>query len=107
MTVTTCSCCEEPIKRWVTLWSHKDILICYQCLDYLNARRAKQIATHGGLKPLAGYDPIFRVLDVERALDHCQRLGFTTEYHDEAYALAHTGATSLSISHSTNIPKHT
>src|SRR5437899_2892935 len=51
-----CSCCDETVQVWVTLWSLKDIVICYQCLDYLNSRRAKQIATHGGLKPLAGYD---------------------------------------------------
>jgi uncharacterized glyoxalase superfamily protein PhnB len=66
-------------------------VICYQCLDYLDGCRAKQIAIHGGLKPLAGYDPVFSVRDVERAVDHYQRLGFTTEYHDETYAFARWG----------------
>ncbi|MDQ1467786.1 MAG: hypothetical protein QOH10_2201, partial [Actinomycetota bacterium] len=65
----TCSCCEETVQEWVTLWSLPDIVICYQCLDYLNSRRAKQIAIHAGLKPVAGYDPIFSVLDVGRAVD--------------------------------------
>jgi hypothetical protein len=87
----TCSCCEKTVQAWVTLWSHSDVLICYECLDYLNSRREKQIAIHGGLKPLAGYDPIFRVLDVDRAVDHYQRLGFTTEYHDTTYAFARWG----------------
>ena len=64
MTDVKCSCCEEAVDRWVTLWSHKDVIICYGCLDYLNSRREKQIAIHGGLKPLAGYDPIFSVCDV-------------------------------------------
>lgn len=91
MTVATCSCCAETVQAWVTLWSRKDIIICYECLDYLNSRRDKQIASHGGLKPVAGYDPVFSVLDVERAVDHYQRLGFTTDYHDETYAYAHWG----------------
>jgi hypothetical protein len=83
MSDVKCSCCGETVRVWVTLWSHKDIVICYECLDYLDGCRAKQIAIHGGLKPLAGYDPVFSVRDVERAVDHYQRLGFTTEYHDE------------------------
>jgi len=91
MTAATCSCCEESVQAWVTLWSRRDIIICYGCLDYLNSRRVKQLAIHGGLKPLAGYDPVFSVLDVERAVDHYQRLGFTTEYHDETYAFAKWG----------------
>jgi hypothetical protein len=87
----TCSCCEASVEVWVTLWSNKDIVICYECLDYLNSRRARQIAIHGGLKPLAGYDPVFRVRDIQRAVDHYRRLGFTTEYHDATYAFARWG----------------
>jgi uncharacterized glyoxalase superfamily protein PhnB len=73
------------------LWSRQDVIICYECLDYLNSRRVRQIAVQGGLKPLAGHDPVFSVLDVQRAVDHYQRLGFTTEYHDETYAFARWG----------------
>lgn len=91
MTAAACSCCEKSVQGWVTLWSRKDVVICYECLDYLNSRRAKQIAIHGGLKPLAGYDPVFSVRDVGRAVDHYQRLGFATDYHDETYAFAHWG----------------
>jgi predicted enzyme related to lactoylglutathione lyase len=87
----TCSCCEESVQSWVTLWSRNDIIICYGCLDYLNSRRMKQIAIHGGLRPLAGYDPVFKVFDVVRAVDHYERLGFTTEHHDETYAFARWG----------------
>lgn len=87
----TCACCERSVDAWVTLWSRQDIPICYECLDYLNSRRTRQIAIHGGLQPLAGFDPVFHVADVERAVDHYQRLGFTTEYHDESYAFASWG----------------
>ena len=84
-----CSCCEKAVQAdWVTLWSRKDVVICYECLDYLNSRRVRQLAIRGGLRPLQGYDPVFRVLDVERAVDHYQRLGFTTELHDATYAFA-------------------
>ena len=91
MADVTCSCCRETVQTWVTLWSRKDVVLCYKCLDYLNSQRERQIAIHGGLKPIAGYDPVFSVLDVERAVDHYQRLGFTTDYHDETYAFAHWG----------------
>jgi len=74
-------------------------VICYQCLDYLNSRRAKRIAIHGGLKLLAGFDPVFSVRDVERAVDHYQRLGFTTEYHDETYAFARWGNLAIHLAH--------
>jgi predicted enzyme related to lactoylglutathione lyase len=91
MTAVACSCCENTVEARVTLWSRQDVIICYECLDYLNSRREKQIAIHGGLKPLAAYDPVFKVLDVDRAVDHYQRLGFTTEYHDKTYAFARWG----------------
>jgi catechol 2,3-dioxygenase-like lactoylglutathione lyase family enzyme len=80
------------VQTWVTLWSRSDLPICYECLDYLNSRRDRQIAIHGGLKPLAGYDPVFSVRDVARAVDHYERLGFTTSHHDETYAFASWGS---------------
>jgi hypothetical protein len=61
----------------VTLWSRKDIVICYSGLDYLNSQRSRQIAILDGLQPLAGFDPVFSVRNVERAIDHYERLGFT------------------------------
>jgi catechol 2,3-dioxygenase-like lactoylglutathione lyase family enzyme len=88
MTSVVCACCEESVEAWVTLWSRADLPICYECLDYLNSRRAKQQAILGGLKPLAGYEPVFKVADVERATDHYQRLGFTIDHHDASYAFA-------------------
>ncbi len=38
---------------------------------------------------IVGVEPCFSVADVERAVDHYQRLGFTSSYHDESYAFAH------------------
>ena len=99
VTDAACSCCEKAVQAWVTLWSRSDVVICYECLDYLNSRRAKQAAIHGGLKPLAGYDPVFSVGDVGRAVDHYQRLGFTTDYHDETYAFAHWGDLVIHLAH--------
>jgi uncharacterized glyoxalase superfamily protein PhnB len=91
MTSGVCSCCEKSVQVWVSLWSHQDIVICYECLDYLNSRRIRQISLQGGLSPLAGYDPVFSVRDVQRAVDHYERLGFTMDYHDETYAFARWG----------------
>ena len=38
---------------------------------------------------VVGVEPIFNVSDVPRAVDHYERLGFTSSHHDEGYALAH------------------
>jgi catechol 2,3-dioxygenase-like lactoylglutathione lyase family enzyme len=38
---------------------------------------------------VTGFEPIFTVTDVERAVAHYKALGFETEYHDETYAFAH------------------
>jgi uncharacterized glyoxalase superfamily protein PhnB len=73
------------------MWSRQDLPICYECLDYLNGRRVKQIAILGGLKPLSGHDPVFHVHDVPRAVEHYQRLGFTIDHHDDTYAFAKWG----------------
>jgi hypothetical protein len=86
-----CSCCENTVDACVTLWSQPDMPICYECLDYLNSRRERQLAILGGLQPLQGWDVVFNVLDVDRAVDHYQRLGFTTQYHDATYAFANWG----------------
>lgn len=92
MSSVTCSCCGEvPEGSVVRLRSHRDIAICYGCLDWLNAKRRDQVAAAGGGAAIAGYDPAFRVADIERAVDHYQRLGFRASHHDETYAFAHRG----------------
>ena len=66
-------------------------MICYTCLDYLNSQRTRQIAILDGLQPLAGFDPVFSVGDLERAIDHYEQLGFSISRHDEGYAFANWG----------------
>ena len=48
------------------------------------------MAAHGGWTAV-GSEPIFTVGDVERSVDHYQRLGFETSHPDEIYAFAHRG----------------
>jgi len=90
MMATRCSCCGEAVEDSVHLHSHRDVAICYRCLDWLNTRRARQVAAHGGWTAV-GFDPIFAVADVERSVNHYQLLGFETSHHDETYAFAHRG----------------
>jgi ketosteroid isomerase-like protein len=49
----------------------------------------KDAAARGSAVRIVDVEPIFSVADVERALDHYRRLGFTTSNHDETYAFAH------------------
>jgi predicted enzyme related to lactoylglutathione lyase len=51
---------------------------------------------------VVGFEPWFAVADVERAVAHYQRLGFTTSYHDETYAFAHRDDLTLHLAHIDN-----
>jgi hypothetical protein len=58
MTTVTCSCCGAvPDDGVVRLQTHRDIAICYDCLDWLNARRRKQVAARGGGPPSRATSP--------------------------------------------------
>jgi uncharacterized glyoxalase superfamily protein PhnB len=48
---------------------------------------------------IVGFEPCFRVLDVDRAVAHYQRLGFNTDYHDETYAFAHRDHLTIHLAH--------
>jgi uncharacterized glyoxalase superfamily protein PhnB len=92
MTAIECSCCGQVPKHGaVQLNCHPEIAICHDCLDWLGAKRHKQLGAWGGQVRVVGFEPAFSVVDVDRAVDHYQRLGFTTDYHDETYAFAHRG----------------
>ena len=100
MTTVTCSCCGAvPENGVVRLHSRRDVAICYDCLDWLNAKRRKNVAAVGGGAAIAGYEPAFSVADVGRAVDHYQRLGFRTSRHDETYAFAHRGDLTIHLAH--------
>jgi uncharacterized glyoxalase superfamily protein PhnB len=96
MSDKTCACCENATGL-VRLWSDKNLVVCYDCLDWMNAQRAKQTAAQNGQVRVVGYEPIFRVIEVDRAVDHYQRLGFGTDYHDATYAFAHLGQLNLHL----------
>ena len=89
METVTCSCCGKvPETGYVTLFSHRDIAICYWCLDGLDNQRRRKIYGHTGGWHLVGDEPIFKVADVPRALEHYTKLGFEVSAHDETYAFA-------------------
>jgi hypothetical protein len=77
------------VKDSVSLFSHRDIAICYRCLDWLDMQRDKQVADQGGGWTAIEIEPIFTVKDMERSVNHYVRLGFTITHHDETYAFAH------------------
>ncbi len=100
MATVTCSCCgEAPEQGVVRLLCHRKIVICYQCLDWLDTQRRRQVAATGGGAAVTGIEPVFRVTDVGRAVDHYQRLGFRTSYHDESYAFAHRDHLTIHLAH--------
>jgi predicted enzyme related to lactoylglutathione lyase len=90
MTSPTCANCEQNPGA-IRLWSDRGLWICYECLDWMNAQRARQTAGRCQPEEVVGFDPIFAVADVDRAVSHYQRLGFLTRYHDDTYAFAQLG----------------
>jgi catechol 2,3-dioxygenase-like lactoylglutathione lyase family enzyme len=84
---SVCSCCGETTET-VQLHDNKDIHICSRCLDWIVAKRDKQVKAHGGWL-VAGFEPIFTVADLPRSTDHYAKMGFEIGYHDETYAFAH------------------
>jgi catechol 2,3-dioxygenase-like lactoylglutathione lyase family enzyme len=48
---------------------------------------------------IVGTEPIFTVTDVQRAVEHYQRLGFSTSFHDETYAFAHRDDLTIHLAH--------
>jgi hypothetical protein len=65
----------------------------------MNSQRHLQTERSLGPVRVVAHDPIFRVIDVARAVEHYQRLGFKTEYHDQTYAFAHFGTLTVHLAH--------
>jgi catechol 2,3-dioxygenase-like lactoylglutathione lyase family enzyme len=57
----------------------------------MNSQRELQVRRSGGPVSVIGYDPIFRVMDIQRATQHYTALGFRINSHDETYAFASLG----------------
>ena len=55
------------------------------------------MAAASGAVRVVGHEAIFRVSDVERATDHYERLGFDVSCHDDSYAFAHRGNTTIHL----------
>jgi uncharacterized glyoxalase superfamily protein PhnB len=72
----------------------------------MNSQRALQIERTGGPVPVVGHEPVFSVIDVARAVEHYQRLGFRTEYHDETYAFAHLGHLTVHLTKDEHPERH-
>jgi hypothetical protein len=84
----SCSCCgTAPETGSVHLQSHPETVICYRCLDWLNAQRENQVRAGGAGVRVTEVEPMFRVSDVAEAADHYVRLGFTVLLQDEHYAV--------------------
>jgi catechol 2,3-dioxygenase-like lactoylglutathione lyase family enzyme len=99
VTSMECSCCGEVPKHGsVALQCHPEIVLCYACLDWLSSKRDKQVAAEGGVQ-IASVEPMFRVSDVNEAVDHYRRLGFETEYHDATYAFAVRNNVTIHLAH--------
>lgn len=96
--VARCACCEEALTgAFIRLWAETDLRVCYDCLDWMNGQRQLQVEPAGSTVHPVGHEPIFRVLDVTRALEHYRALGFRTELHDETYAFASLGDLTLHL----------
>jgi uncharacterized glyoxalase superfamily protein PhnB len=87
-----CACCEQSLSGgFVRLWPPTNIRVGYDCLDWMNSQRDLQVARSGGPVRIVGHEPVFRVIDVARSVEHYERLGFRTEHYDEHYAFASLG----------------
>lgn len=96
--IAECACCQQPLTSgFIRLWPPTNIRVCYDCLDWMNSQRDLQIERSGGPVQLIGYEPVFMISDVARAVEHYGRLGFKTEYHDETYAFASLGKLTLHL----------
>ena len=89
MATIACVCCGEMVGPTVHLFSRREVALCYDCLDWLNRQRDKQIKGRGGGWVVRGFEPIFRVADIQRATNHYAKMGFDISHHDDTYAFAH------------------
>jgi catechol 2,3-dioxygenase-like lactoylglutathione lyase family enzyme len=85
----TCSCCGKvPETGFVRLSSRPEAAICYWCLDGLEGQRRRQSEGPADGWRIVGDEPIFKVADVARSMDHYAKLGFEVSQHDDTYAFA-------------------
>jgi hypothetical protein len=64
----------------------------------VQGERARQ-TVDGSAWRVTGFEPIFKVAEVERSLEHYRLLGFTTSSHDGTYAFVHRDHLTIHITH--------
>jgi catechol 2,3-dioxygenase-like lactoylglutathione lyase family enzyme len=89
----TCSCCGGDAERWVPFHTDTSVKVCFECLDWLNGHRRRQLQNQrllgaAGGWIVEGFEPIFTVADVARSAEHYEKLGFEVSHHDDTYAFA-------------------
>jgi catechol 2,3-dioxygenase-like lactoylglutathione lyase family enzyme len=62
----------------------------------------KRAMAHRVSVRVTGVEPIFAVADAARAVDHYERLGFTTSRHDAFYAFAHRDHLTIHLAQTDN-----
>jgi catechol 2,3-dioxygenase-like lactoylglutathione lyase family enzyme len=83
-----CCCCGTSVDWWVRLRSHPELPICHNCLGGLNAQRDGQVQLETGAWLVTGFEAVFEVSTVPRAVAFYTQLGFATWSHDARYAFA-------------------
>jgi catechol 2,3-dioxygenase-like lactoylglutathione lyase family enzyme len=94
-----CACRGERRSDAVALLHRRDIALCLRCTDWLRDKAEKQLAAQDSVR-VVGYEPIFRVANLPRAIDHYERLGFKTSKHDDGYAFAHRNDLTIHLAES-------
>jgi hypothetical protein len=89
----SCACCGEDAERWVPFHTDTSVKVCFECLDWLNGHRRRQLQNQRQLGAaggwiVEGFEPIFTVASVARSAAHYKLLGFEISYHDDTYAFA-------------------
>ncbi|HLH29189.1 MAG TPA: VOC family protein, partial [Acidimicrobiales bacterium] len=63
----------------VPLFSHRELRVCFRCVDWLVLQRDRRLEGRGGGWTVLGAEPVLLVRDVGRSVSHYERLGFTVE----------------------------
>jgi uncharacterized glyoxalase superfamily protein PhnB len=77
------------VDWWVRLRTHPDLPICHNCLAGLDGQRDGQLQLMTRSWLVTGFEPIFKVADVNRSVARFESAGFEVSFHDDTYAFAH------------------
>ncbi len=83
-----CACCGQQRVDLVPLYTHRDIAVCFGCLDWLDRQRDRRVEGRGGGWSVLAVEAVFFVQDLHRSVDHYERLGFTVRRETTTTAVA-------------------